>query len=415
VVGAEPAAQRVGNRLVWTLEPLPPGREKQLHVELQPQRAGELAGDTIVNMILSTRTRTLVVGDSSRPVNPAPAQGVLSLSVLSPGMVRVDQSANFEVEVINRGREKLKGLILTAYLPSGLEHPLGAQLEATVGDLEPNVKRSFTVPTTAKKAGKQVIQVRMTAQNGQEAEGVGEVLVTTQGVQVRQAPATHVVLHRDGDISLEVTNHEPTELHNVTVTNQLPQGVEFIAASDRGIYRPESRTVYWLLERLPAGQTKNLAVKVQGSKSGQYVNETIVRAKHLGEQHSTSQLQVEGLTDLVVKIAKRDDALEVGRDTVYEIRLVNQGTTPATNVRLHLSLTEGLTPQLAQGPTAGKAQGQTVVFGAVPSLAAGGQAVFHLQAHGESVGDRRLRAHVSSDQLRQPLNKEDRIVVYQEK
>jgi hypothetical protein len=51
----------------------------------------------------------------------------------------------------------------------------------------------------------------------------------------------------------------------------------------------------------------------------------------------------------------------------------------------------------------------------VPSLAAGGQAVFHLQAHGESVGDRRLRAHVSSDQLRQPLNKEDRIVVYQEK
>jgi uncharacterized repeat protein (TIGR01451 family) len=332
--------------------------------------------------------------------------------------LRVDQPGNFQVEVVNRSAEKLTGVLIVVSFPQGLKHPKFHdldKLEAPLDDLQPNSKRVFPVPMLAKLPGRHVVDFRLVTQNGSEAQGTAEVLVTTQGVHIEQAPATRLVLHRDGELRLEVTNHEPKQLDNVTVINQLPDGVDFVYASERGIYRPESRTVYWLLKSLSPGQTQPLLVKVQPIKNGQFTNQVIVKAQHLAEQRSSSQLQVEGVTDLVVKIAKKDEAIEVGKDTVYEIRLINHGNTSATNVQLTLTLTEGLAPKQAQGPVGFRMTGQLVQFAAVPSLPPGSQAVFHLQARGEAVGDRRVRAQVACDQLSQPLNKEERTVVYRDR
>ena len=413
VVATTPPARRIGNRLIWDLASLASGSEKQLRVELQPQQVGELASETTANVILSTPTRTRVIGGDSG--SGAPNNNALIMNVVSPKNVRLKQPADFEVEVINQGREKLTGLVLQVTMPPGLHHPQGDKLEANVEDLAPNTKKSYTIHTTALLPGRHVLEVRMFNQAGQNAVSQGEVIVTTQGVFIQQAPSTRLALHRDGEMRLEVTNYESRPLYNVTVTNQLPEGVEYLQASDRGIFRQESRSVYWLIEAMQPGQTKTLSVKVQGAKNGQFSNQVVVKAQHLEERRFSGQVEVEGSTDLVVKITKKDEALELGREAVYEIRLINQGSIAATKVQLQLALTEGLTPRLAQGPTVGRVLGQQVQFATLASLAPGGQAVFHLQARGDSVGDRRVRAQVTCDQIRQPLNKEDRTVVYQEK
>ena len=50
----------------------------------------------------------------------------------------------------------------------------------------------------------------------------------------------------------------------MTIVDTLPESVQFVTASDRGIYQPVTRTVQWLIEDLAPEETRTVAVRVQG-------------------------------------------------------------------------------------------------------------------------------------------------------
>src|SRR5439155_27194839 len=107
-----------------------------------------------------------------------------------------------------------------------------------------------------------------------------------------------------------------------------------------------------------------------------------------------------------------DDALEMGKETTYEVRVTNPGSSPATNVQVQVALADGLLPRSAKGASRFRVEGQTVLFEPVQALAAQGQLVYRISALGHAGGDRRVRVSVSSDQVRTPLTREMRTQVY---
>ncbi len=57
------------------------------------------------------------------------------------------------------------------------------------------------------------------------------------GLSIQQAPNIKVFLDREADLKIEVTNNQTQDLQNVAVMDVLPEGVEFISASDQGLFR----------------------------------------------------------------------------------------------------------------------------------------------------------------------------------
>ena len=52
-----------------------------------------------------------------------------------------------------------------------------------------------------------------------------------------------------------------------------------------------------------------------------------------------------------LRVIERDNLLELGKETVYEIQVQNPGNASATSVQLQVQFPPGLTPKLAEGKT----------------------------------------------------------------
>jgi uncharacterized repeat protein (TIGR01451 family) len=406
VVFAEPQASQESDRAVWVLPTLAPGAEKQLKIELQAAAGSELTGVTSVTVSALTGARNRVQVESS-----------LTLSIKTPNPVPVGFPVAFEVAITNRGREPATGLVLHCKLPAGLQHPAGKVIEADIADIGPGQTKKRNVNVKALSAGKQTIEMRVTTQNGQEATGTSAVQVNKAapgGVSIRQAPNVKVYLDKEADLKLQVTNMLTQDLQNVAVMDVLPDGVEFISASDQGLFRSDSRTAHWLINNLAPGQTQSLTVRVKARASGHFDNEAIARTESQQEIQSTSKIQVQAISDLSLTVTESDNPLELGKSTVYEIRIFNKGSATATGVQVRATLPAGMMPAQVRGPSAYRWEGKQVVFDALPKLAAQGQAVFYVSALAQGAGDQRFVAQLTSDQNTQPLMREVRTYVYRD-
>jgi hypothetical protein len=263
--------------------------------------------------------------------------------------------------------------------------------------------------------GRQGLQARIT--NAGQPDVVGQaaldVVPAGAGLVVQQAASTRLVMGRTADLRIEVTNHSAKPMRHVSIVSSLPEGVDFVGASDHGLYQPAGRTTSWLLDPLAAGQTHALVLRVQPKGAGQLTHPVVARADGIPESKSTASLTIDGTADLAIEL-QGDNAVEIGREIAYEIRIANPGGAANTNVRVELAFTPGVVPRSAQGPSAFRIDGQTVIFEAVPTLAAQGQTVYRVVAMGQTAGDQRMRAAVVSDQVRIPVTREKGTKVYRD-
>jgi uncharacterized repeat protein (TIGR01451 family) len=114
------------------------------------------------------------------------------------------------------------------------------------------------------------------------------------------------------------------------------------------------------------------------------------------------------------EVTDLEDPVEVGKEAVYEIRVINQGTGVCTNVQLVAALPEGTTYTGASGPTQVKAQGQHLMFEPIRQLGVKEEAVYRVRVRGDAAGEGRFRVQLTSDQVRNPVVKEETTRFYKE-
>jgi uncharacterized repeat protein (TIGR01451 family) len=106
------------------------------------------------------------------------------------------------------------------------------------------------------------------------------------------------------------------------------------------------------------------------------------------------------------------DPIEVGGETSYEIRVVNQGTKAATNVQVVVGLPPGMKATSASGESRYAIQAGGVVFEPIAQLAPKADTVFRVQVQGVRPGDQRVTVEVNSDDFDQPIRKEESTRVF---
>ena len=407
LVSGDPAPQRQGSKAIWIASALPPGSELIARFSLQAEVALQLAATTGVHV-------SAMPPISTASLKPAAATPVNSPAVQLNGPERtmVGAPVTFDIHVANGSGLPLTDVRMFGYLPDGLDTPQGRTIEmvnaVTIG---PGSFKDLRMPANAVLPGRHTVQVKVVSSGG-EAWATATIDIAAASLTVRQAELTRLILGRDGDLRIDVANGTGKPLRNVAVACLLPQGLDYLNSSDRGLFQANHRTVYWLIDAMPAGQTRTLAVRVRGARAGQFPTTVTARADGIAEARSTGAVVLEGMASLKLRVVDRDNPLEVGKDTVYEIQISNDGAAPAHNVRLQVQFAPGLTPRSAEGNTRYSVKGQTVTFEPIPSLGADGPAIYRVSAHAQSAGDRRVRFAVVSDEVPAPLQREISTKVY---
>ena len=408
VRSADPMPQMQGNQASWVLPMLAANEERVLQISLQASALTTLASRLSVQVAALDQTTTTVQ-------RPRPEVAALAMQLIAPSQIFVGKPAVFEIRVVNQSTQPLSGLILHGILPAGLNTPQGARIEGEVpGVLQPGEVKKLKMPTNAVMAGRYTLEAKVTTQGGQEASATTPVDITSESLVVQQAPSTRLFVGRDGDLRIEVANHTSRPLRNVSIADRLPEGLDYVISSARGQYQANSRTVYWLIDNLPAGATRALVVRVQGSKAGQYTNAVSAKADGVTEIQSSGALVLQAVSDLSMRVIEKDKQLEIGRETVYEIQVNNPGNAAANNVRIQVEFPPGLAPKSAQGDTRYSVDRQSIVFEPIRELGPREQTIYGVTAVAQTTGDQRVRFAVASEQVPVPVQREISTLVYRD-
>jgi uncharacterized repeat protein (TIGR01451 family) len=403
VIRAEPKAEVQGQKLFWDLGSVEAGADRHLKVEVQPAGEGEFQSHATATFATSSHLRT-------RITKPR-----LTLAKFAPEKVPLGNKVLFRLVVTNTGTGPATHVVLHDQLPPELEHPQGTLIEGDVGTLAAGESKTITLEATAVKGGRVVNQAEVTADDGLQASARVELLVTEPALLLRKTGPKQGILRRELEHRLEVVNPGQAPATSVHIVDTLPEGLDFSAASDGGAYTADKRTVDWNVGTLEPGETRAVTLRLLAKTAGDYVNQAVARADRGLEAKAGAPVHVEGIAALTFEVVDLDDPVEVGAETSYEIRVVNQGSAAALNVHIQTVVPEGMTPLGGDGPSAIHVEGQKVSFDPVPKLAARADALYRVRVKAVKKGDWRFKAYLTCDQLERPVYEEESTLVYDDK
>jgi hypothetical protein len=209
-----------------------------------------------------------------------------------------------------------------------------------------------------------------------------------------------------------MTNAGTAPAVGVELVAQLPPGMKFIRATNAGYYEERTHRVLWSLEELPAAETGQVEVVVMPIALGPQKIVAAARTTAGLSDQIGHTVEVEGLAALAFEVADSEDPIEVGGVSEYVIRVANQGTKPASGVRVSATLLGDMEPVDARGPSPHRVDNLTISFEPLAKLAPSEEATYRIRVRGRREGDQRVQVQLTSDDQPAPITKEEITRVY---
>ncbi|MCA9135641.1 MAG: DUF11 domain-containing protein [Planctomycetales bacterium] len=384
--------------LFWELGDLEPNQERTITLQLTPEQEGELGSVARVTFQAAASVRTI----STRPE--------LKIAQRAPEKVLIGQQLEIELEVSNPGTGEATGVILQEDVPAGLEHPQGSQLDNLIGNLGPGEIRRQILRMRAVKPGLVQNQIRVKGDDGLESTHTVAVEVIAPELKATLTGPSRRFLERQATYNLEIANVGTADATNVELSVQLDSGFTFVKTDFEGQYDASRHAVFWSLPALPVGQSGEVPLTLLPVQEGDRVLRTDASADLGIRTTAESRVKVESLAELTFSINDSADPIEVGGQTIYEIRISNSGSRDDTNVQVALQLPPGL-QLVEQGDFTPQGQG-IIKFSPRALLKANDEITYQVKAQGIAPGRHLVKAIVTSDQSNVPVTKEESIMVY---
>jgi uncharacterized repeat protein (TIGR01451 family) len=400
LVSTTPEAQNADGALVWNLGKLSPGEDRTVEMQLMPVSEGEIGSVATVSYSAQASVKTKCTMPQ------------LAIRMTAPAKVMVGQEQRVKIEIRNPGSGDATGVMLFENVPQNVKHAAGPALEFEIGTLKAGETRELELVLIAEKAGKTVNVLNARADGNLQVQQQVEFEVIAPALTVGVEGPERRYLERPATYEVRVDNPGTATAHNVQIVTKLPKGMRFVKANNKGEYDAASHAVYWSLAELPEGDHGTVEVVAMPVETGPQTLEVETRAGEGLSDQAQRQIMIDGLAAIMFEVKDLEDPIEVGGETGYEIRVVNQGTKAATNVHVVVNLPPGMQLVSAEGETQHSEQGGAIVFEPLGQLAAKADTVYRLRTQGTTAGDQRVTVQVSTDDLAQPIRREESTLVY---
>lgn len=395
-----PTADQQNGRLVWRLGTLAAGDERTVVMELEPLREGPLGSVATVTMDASASAATT----ATRPQ--------LAIRMAAPASVLLGEEQTIAIELHNPGTGAATGVMLVEDVPPQLRHAAGPALEYEVGVLQPGETRRIELHMATAQAGHVVNAVTAIADGDLRAERAVEFDVVAPSLAVSIDGPSRRYLERPASYVIGVDNPGTAPAKDVRLVTHLPRGMEFVRANNLGEYDATTHSVYWSLAELPEGERGEVEVVAMPVAPGEHKLSVESEARDGLAAEQSHTVQVDGVASLAFEVRDLSDPIEVGAETVYEIRVLNEGTKAATGVRVRVEAPSGLRVVAAQGDAANRIEAGRAEFAPLPRLEPGQKAAFRVRVAGAEPGDQRVTVLVESDELSRPIRREESTRVF---
>lgn len=398
------AARRGADGLIWSLGDLKPGTESRIKLTLIPERTGEIG---------SVAQVTFQAQASSRIVVTEPRLGMRLLAVES---IRMGESFDVQITITNEGDGEAREVILETDVPTQLRHAAGREIRYEVGTLAPGESTQVTLSMLAEQAG--AIQQRLIAHGSTTApvEQLLEMNVVAPSMTLEVVGPSLRFLDRKAIHRLTIANQGSASAREVELVATLPRGLRFVEADQQGTYDPRTHAVYWSLVELPAGESGTVRLETVPVETGDFSVDFSVSAEDMPAVVDRQAMSVKQLAELVFEVEDEVDQVEIGSETVYRVRVENQGTKDSRQVALRILFPAGIEPtDEVRSPLRFQRRGNEILFETLEQLAPNESFEIEVLAVGRQAGDQRVAVEVRSEERPDWVRKEESTHVYSDR
>jgi len=395
--------QAVDGSLVWNLGTMQPGEETQITLQVMPQAEGEIG---------STAHLVFSAAATSRSICTRPQ---LAIEHSAPPKVLIGEPLTIGITVSNPGTGPATGVMIEEDVPDGLSHVAGSQLEYEVGTLRPGESKRLELSLRAEKAGILQNRIKVRGEASLAAQHVAQIEVIAPQLQVAVEGPKLKFLERQATYVVQIANPGTAAARDVELAALLPRGMKFVSADQQGQYDPSQHAVFWSLAELPPMQKGSVKLTTLAVEPGDQKLMAEGRAALNLSAAAEQIVRIEQAPELVHTVKDLDEVIEVGSETTYEIRVMNQGTKAATNVRVTAIMPAGIAAVNGEGPTRPSGDATQVGFEPLARLNPQEEVIYKVHVKGTQPGDHLVRVQVSSDEWQTPVTREESTRVYQDR
>jgi len=400
LISTSPSSTNDGSRLVWQLGKLSPGEDRTVEMQVMPKAEGELGSVATVTYSAQASVKT----HCTMPQ--------LAVRLTAPSEVMIGGQQHVKIEIRNPGSGDATGVMLFENVPPNVKHVAGPTLEFEIGTLRAGETRELDLVLTAEKAGKVTNTLTARAQDNLQVQQQVDFEVIAPGLSVAVQGPDRRYLERPATYEVSVQNSGTAPAHDVQIVTKLPKGMRFVKANNMGEYDAANHAVYWSLAELPKGEKGTVELTAMPIEPGQQTLQVESHAQQGLTDKTQRDILVEGLAAIKFDVKALEDPIEVGGETGYEIRVLNQGTKAATNVQVTAELPSGLKLISAEGETQHRSEQNRLVFEPLQQLAPKADTVFRIRAQGIQPGDQKIVVEVKTDDLQTPIRHEESTRVF---
>lgn len=339
--------------LEWKFDELATGESQRVVVEMTPVGPGVLDTVATVRFKAEVKTRTVVRSPQ------------LKLTVQAPREVKLGHEVPLRFLVSNTGDGTARDVVLRSNLPEGLHHPVGNDLEYSVGSLQPGDEQEVVLNVVAKHPGDFDYLSEVTAAGQASDTASMKLNIVGQQIQVvRRGPMRRYV-NRSAIYENRLTNESSFDSHDILAVETVPPGMKFVSASHDGRFNPEDRTVVWNVSRIQPEETVCLKVELLAKTAGQQESQVTVTENAGFRQAARHVTAVEDVRNVGGTIRAPDHPVAIGEVFGIDVTVQNRGTGQATGVDLVVELPHGIVGDSTgkDGPRAHKVdEGEQVVY-----------------------------------------------------
>jgi len=400
-MSAVPTAREDGNKLVWEIASLGPKGTRQFTVS------------GMATYIDSLKHCTTVI----TPVIPACAmvqviQPELKLTMAAPGEALLCDMIPVRFVVTNAGTGSVQNVKIVETLPAGLRTTDGkGELIFDAGTLLAGQSRQFSAELRATATGKYVSKAVANSTTGLSVESAP--ITTSVGLPVLGISKTgpeEQYIGRPIAYEIKVTNKSDVSAKNTVMEETIPDGVTSVQAT-AGAKLAGSKLI-WEFGTLDPGATRDVRISYIPTKAGILVNSASATAYCAAAVNASMRTSVTGISALLMEVVDVEDPVRVGSYATYVIRVENQGSATATNVRVAAVLEDNVRYISSAGSTAGAKEGQTVRFFPLGTLAPKATAAWRVVVEAATAGDVRFKVVMQADQLTRPVEETESTHLY---
>ena len=400
LIKVDPKPETTAEFLTWSFGELAAGEERRVHVQMIARERGEIQTRAFVRYSGQANGQFIV------------QEPLIKIAIKGPKKTLVGEPAPHTITINNPGTGVARNVVVKVAIPPGLTHRAGDRLVMDVGQLNPGESRDVRLAMTAAEGGNHPLRAQSTADGSLVDTAETTVVVVAPKLELAITGPKIRYIGRKTTYNLKLTNAGSAPSNNVTAKYQIPKGFRFVSADRGGKHEVTTNSIHWFAGRVNPSESSDFRIQLIPHKLGDYSHQAGAVSESGHSCSASAPTRVEGIASLVLEIVDRDDPLEIGAPTVYQIRVSNEGSKAAQNVGLSCEIPAGVRMVSAKGASSHSTTNEMLVFDALRLLPPGKTAIYEVEVRSTQAGSHRFRARVASDSIQQPLVSDELTQVY---